>query len=44
VGAISYHDSTYTIQDLVNRYKDRALNLDPEFQRLSVWGESDRRS
>lgn len=43
MGAISYHDSTYTIQDLVNRYEDRALNLDPEFQRLSVWGESDRK-
>lgn len=43
MGAISYHDSTYTIQDLVNRYQDGALNLDPEFQRLSVWGESDRK-
>lgn len=43
MGAISYHDSTYTIQDLVNRYEDGALNLNPEFQRLSVWGESDRK-
>lgn len=43
MSTITYHVSTYTIQDLVNRYEDGALNLDPEFQRLSVWGESDRK-
>jgi hypothetical protein len=43
VGSITYHDSTYTVKDLVNRYQEGALNLNPEFQRLSVWGEVDRR-
>jgi hypothetical protein len=43
VSELTYHVSTYTIQDLVNRYEDGALNLEPEFHRLSVWTDSDRK-
>ena len=31
-----------TISDLVLRFKDRQINLEPGFQRHSVWTESDR--
>lgn len=32
-----------TVQDLVNWYKNRHLNLEPGFQRKSVWSDRDRR-
>ncbi|MFM7270829.1 MAG: HNH endonuclease family protein [Actinomycetes bacterium] len=34
---------TKTVQDLVDLYKDKRLNLSPSFQRQSVWSMSDRR-
>jgi hypothetical protein len=37
------HHSELTIQDLVHRYAHRELNLQPAFQRQSVWSERDRR-
>jgi hypothetical protein len=41
---ISYQQSTKTIQDLVNLYEKKHLNLEPGFQRKSVWKEKDRAS
>jgi hypothetical protein len=31
-----------TISDLILRFKDHQINLEPGFQRLSVWTETDR--
>ena len=39
---INYHQSTKTIQDLINLHEDSHLNLEPGFQRRSVWQEKDR--
>ncbi len=41
--ALSVNHSTRTIQEFLNLYKNRSLNLAPAFQRQSVWNMSDRR-
>src|SRR6266566_1876567 len=41
--ALSVNHSTRTIQEFLNLYKNRSLNLAPAFQRQSVWSMSDRR-
>ncbi len=38
-----YKAETRTVQDLVNLYEKGHLNLNPEFQRNSVWSDTDRR-
>src|SRR5688572_12053937 len=40
---LSVKHQTKSIQDLVDLYGDRRLNLQPAFQRQSVWSETDRR-
>lgn len=40
--AIEYRPESTTVTDLLNRYKNRELNLSPGFQRQSVWHERDR--
>lgn len=40
---LTHHPETKTITDLVNLYDDRQLNLEPGFQRQSVWQEPQRR-
>jgi hypothetical protein len=39
---LQHRPGTKTIQDLVNLYEDGQLNLEPGFQRQSVWNERDR--
>ena len=39
---ISHRPETRTITDIVNLYEDGLLNLEPGFQRQSVWSERDR--
>lgn len=39
---IRYEPVPKTIQDLINLHKDSCLNLEPGFQRDSVWKKSDR--
>lgn len=39
---IRYSAQTRTIQDLINLHEDGQLNLNPGFQRESVWTERDR--
>lgn len=39
---LSHRPETKTVTDLVNLYEDRLLNLEPGFQRQSVWNERDR--
>jgi hypothetical protein len=40
--SLQHRPGTKTIQDLVNLYEDEHLNLEPGFQRQSVWNERDR--
>jgi hypothetical protein len=40
---IEYDAGTMTVQQVVLLYKNRQLDLQPGFQRESVWSESDRR-
>lgn len=40
---MAYQFHTKTVQDLVHNYEHGSLNLEPGFQRKSVWSESDRR-
>lgn len=40
--AIEYRTYQKTIQDILNLYEDGHLNLEPGFQRSSVWAERDR--
>ena len=40
---IRYEPDTKTIQDLVNLYEKKHLNLNPGFQRDSVWTTTDRK-
>lgn len=39
---LDYRVETKTITDLINLYEDNLLNLEPGFQRQSVWSERDR--
>jgi hypothetical protein len=39
---IQYESHTRTVQDLFNLYEKDLLNLEPAFQRESVWGPRDR--
>jgi hypothetical protein len=39
---LTHQQSTKTIQDLVNLYEKKHLNLEPGFQRKSVWKVKDR--
>ena len=41
---IRYEPDTKTIQDLVNLYEKKHLNLNPGFQRDSVWTTTDRKT
>lgn len=43
MGKLTYNLSEKTIQDFVHYYKNKQLNLNPGFQRQSVWRLSDRR-
>ena len=43
MSTIDYEAHPKTCQDLINLYEKKHLNLNPGFQRSSVWGESDRR-
>ena len=40
---IRYEPDTKTVQDLVNLYEKKHLNLNPGFQRDSVWTTTDRK-
>ena len=40
--ALTHRPETKTITDLVNLHEDGLLNLEPRFQRPSVWSERDR--
>src|SRR5207237_815754 len=42
MSTIDYKSYQKTIQDLCNLYEKGHLNLEPGFQRSSVWGERDR--
>jgi hypothetical protein len=42
VNSIKYETHQKSIQDILNLYDDRHLNLEPGFQRSSVWAERDR--
>jgi hypothetical protein len=39
---VQYKAETRTVQDLINLYKNGHLNLEPDFQRNSVWSDRDR--
>ena len=39
---ITHRPETRTVTDIVNLYEDGLLNLEPGFQRQSVWSERDR--
>jgi len=39
---LKYEPDPKTIQELVSMYKDGYLNLEPGFQRDSVWTKADR--
>lgn len=41
-GAITYKTTTKSVLDLINLYEHGHLNLEPGFQRQSVWTERDR--
>ena len=41
--AIDTRHDTRTIEDFIDLYRDKRLNLSPAFQRQSVWREPDRR-
>lgn len=40
---IRYEPDTKTVLDIINLYKGKNLNLEPGFQRDSVWSQSDRK-
>lgn len=40
--SLSHRPESRTVTDLVNLYEDKVLNLQPGFQRQSVWSERDR--
>lgn len=40
---LRYEAKQQTAQDIINRFSNDALNLDPGFQRNSVWSDADRR-
>ncbi len=40
--SLSHRPETRTVTDIVNLYQDDLLNLQPGFQRQSVWSERDR--
>lgn len=40
--ALTYHPETRTITDLIHLHKSKMLNLNPGFQRKSVWSIKDR--
>lgn len=39
---LAYTAETRTVQDLVKLFQNEHLNLEPEFQRDSVWSDRDR--
>ena len=39
---VQFHQHVMSVQDLINRYKNKELGLEPGFQRSSVWGGRDR--
>jgi len=43
MGNIEYDSGAMTVQQVVLLYKNGQLDLQPGFQRESVWSESDRR-
>jgi Protein of unknown function DUF262/HNH endonuclease len=43
VSTIQYKSDQKTIQEVINLYENDHLNLEPGFQRSSVWAERDRR-
>jgi 5-methylcytosine-specific restriction endonuclease McrA len=42
MGTIEYQSDQKTIQTIVHHYENNQLNLEPGFQRSSVWGDRDR--
>ena len=40
---IKYETDQKTVQDIINLYEKGRLNLEPGFQRSSVWQENDRK-
>jgi Protein of unknown function DUF262/HNH endonuclease len=40
---LTFTPRQYTVQDIINRYRNENLNLEPGFQRKSVWTLSDRK-
>src|SRR5258705_11447420 len=40
--SISHRPENRTVTDIQNLYEDNLLNLEPGFQRQSVWSERDR--
>jgi len=43
VANIEFNTDQKTVQDIINHYKNRHLNLHPGFQRDSVWRDRDRK-
>ena len=41
-GTLDYRTTTKPVLDLLNLYRGDNLNLNPGFQRQSVWSERDR--
>jgi hypothetical protein len=42
MGEIQYQAGQKTVQTIIHHYENDQLNLEPGFQRSSVWSESDR--
>src|SRR5204863_9473912 len=40
--SLTHRPETKTVTDIVNLFEDELLNLEPGFQRQSVWSERDR--
>lgn len=40
--SLTHRPETKTVTDIVNLFEDGLLNLEPGFQRQSVWSERDR--
>jgi uncharacterized protein with ParB-like and HNH nuclease domain len=40
---LRYEPKQQSVQDIINRYRTDSLNLEPGFQRYSVWSDADRR-
>ncbi len=40
---LRYEPKQQSVQDIINRYRADSLNLEPGFQRNSVWSDADRR-